>query len=130
MTRSYAWEELTEIQQQLISAWAAADPSVHQRVLADNWSVIDPMGIVMTKSDVLATAFSAAREIEIAEVDEIKVRDLDGFAIVTGRTRVIGVIGGQEVNITLRFTDVSDRRSGAWKCLASQGTFVAAPESE
>jgi hypothetical protein len=92
-------KELVEIQQQLISAWAAADPSVHERILADEWSVTDPMGTVMSKSEVLATAFSAPREIELAEVDDIKVRDLDGFAIVTGRTRVVGTIGGQDVNI-------------------------------
>ena len=130
MAKSDVVNELTEIQKQLIAAWAAGDPSVHERILADDWSVTDPMGIVMTKSDVLATAFAADREIELAEVDEINIRDLDGFAIVTGRTRVAGKIGGQEVDITLRFTDVFQHSSDTWKCLASQGTFVTSPDTE
>ena len=117
-------EELTQIQHQLIAAWAAGDPSTHERILDDSWSVVDPMGNVMTKADVLATAFEADREIEFAEIDELNIRDHGDFAIVTGLTRVKGRISGQDVNMVLRFTDVFTNRSGTWICLASQGTFV------
>ena len=82
------------------------------------------MGNVMTKADVLATAFEADREIEFAEIDELNIRDHGDFAIVTGLTRVKGRISGQDVNMVLRFTDVFTNRSGTWICLASQGTFV------
>jgi ketosteroid isomerase-like protein len=117
-------DELTAIQQQLLAGWVAGDPSTHERILDDNWSVIDPTGNVITKADVLSTAFSATREIEFAEIDQINVRDHDDFAIVTGRTRVRGKLAGQDVNMTLRFTDVFTNRSGTWRCLASQGTIV------
>ena len=50
-------------------------------------------------------------------------REHGDFAIVTGRTRVRGKFGGQDM--TLRFTDIFTNRSGTWKCLASQGTFVS-----
>jgi hypothetical protein len=124
MAASTVIDELTVIQRQLITGWAAGDASTHERVLDDDWGVIDPMGNVMTKADVLSTAFAEEREIELAEIDQLRIRDYDGFAIVTGRTRVIGKIAGQDVNMTLRFTDVFTNRSGQWKCLASQGTFV------
>ena len=123
-------EELAAIQRQLIAGWAAGDPSTHERILADDWTVIDPMGNVMTKADVLSTAFLGERDIEFAEIDQLRIRDFDGFAIVNGRTRVIGKIAGQDVNMTLRFTDVFTNRSGEWKCLASQGTFTNVGDSE
>jgi ketosteroid isomerase-like protein len=118
-------DELTEIQHRLIAAWAAGDASVHQHVLANDWSVIDPAGRTMTKAEVLAESFTGERDLKHAVVDEIKVRDLGEFAIVTGRTRVAGTIAGQEVDVVLKFTDVFRRAEGEWKCLASQGTLVS-----
>jgi len=117
-------DELTAIQRRLLAGWVAGDPSTHERILDDGWSVIDPTGTVMSKADVLSTAFAAERNIEFAEIDQIKVRDHGDFAIVTGRTRVRGRFAGQDVNMTLRFTDVFTNRSGTWNCLASQGTFL------
>jgi ketosteroid isomerase-like protein len=122
--------DLTQIQHELIAAWAAGERSTHERVLADDWSVIDPTGNVMTKADVLTTAFADEREIEVAEIDDLNVRDHGDFAIVTGRTHVVGRIAGQDVNMTLRFTDVFTLRSGTWKCLASQGTFVTVSDDK
>lgn len=123
-------DELTAIQHQLLAGWVAGDPSTHERILDDGWSVIDPTGNVMSKADVLSTAFAAERDIEFAEIDEINICDHSDFAIVTGRTRVRGKFAGQDVNMTLRFTDVFTNRSGTWKCLASQGTFVSSPNAE
>ena len=67
----------------------------------------------MTKAEVLSTAFVGERDIEFAEIDEINIRDHGDFAIVTGRTRVRGKIAGQDVNMTLRFTDLINKHSGA-----------------
>jgi hypothetical protein len=119
-----AIDELTQIQKQLIDGWVAGDPSAHDRILDDGWSVIDPTGTVMSKTDVLATAFEAERDIDFAEIDELNIRDHGDFAIVTGRTRVRGRLAGQNVNMSLRFTDVFTNRTGTWKCLASQGTLI------
>ena len=123
-------DELTSLQHQLFAGWVAGDASTHERILDDGWSVIDPTGNVMSKADVLSTAFAAERDIEFAEIDEINIRDHGDFAIVTGRTRVRGKFAGQDVNMTLRFTDVFTNRSGSWKRLASQGTFIASPSDK
>lgn len=117
-------DDLVEIEQRLIAAWAAGDTGVHERVLADDWSVIDPAGRTMTKAQVLAESFASERDLTHAGVDEIKVRDHGDFAIVTGRTKVSGTISGQAVDVVLKFTDVFRRADGEWKCLASQGTIV------
>ena len=116
--------ELTRIEEQLAAAWVAGDPGFHDRVLADDWSVIDPTGRVVTKADVLRESFSAERRITKGGIDQIKVRDFGDWAVVTGRTRMAGMYDGQEIDIVLRFTDVFVRRGGEWKCVSSQGTFV------
>ena len=116
--------QLTEIEHRLISAWVAGDPTLHERILADAWTVVEPTGRILTKADVLRDSFAGEREITRGEIDQIKVRDFGSFAIVTGRTRVAGRIGGQGVDIALRFTDVFTISGGEWRCAASHGTFV------
>ena len=100
------------------------DDSVHRRILADDWKVTDPGGNVLTKDQVINTAFSAERNITTARIDDIEVRDFGDWAIVTGRTQMAGTLAGEKIDVTLRFTDVFARQDGEWRCLVSQGTLL------
>ncbi|HEX8070754.1 MAG TPA: nuclear transport factor 2 family protein [Pyrinomonadaceae bacterium] len=117
---------LTGIEHQLAAAWVAGDSSFHERVLADDWSVIDGSGRVLTKAEVLRESFAGEREITVGQIDEIRVRLFDGWAVVTGRTHIAGRYRGAEIDIKLRFTDVSAQRGGAWQVVASQATLLNA----
>lgn len=116
--------ELTLIEEQLAASWVAGDHTYHERILSDDWSVIDPAGSILTKADVLREAFSGSRTITRGKIDQVKVRDLGDCAIVTGRTQMAGRYQGKKIDATLRFTDIFVRQDGEWKCVASQGTFV------
>ena len=48
------------------------------------------------------------------DIDQLKVRIFDGFAIVTGRNRARGEYKGQPYEVTLRFTDVFVLRDQRW----------------
>ncbi|HVF47952.1 MAG TPA: nuclear transport factor 2 family protein [Pyrinomonadaceae bacterium] len=117
-------DELTKIEHELAAAWVAGDHSFHERILSDDWSVIDPSGRVLTKAEVLNEAFTGERSITEGEIDQINVRDFGDWAVVTGRTRMSGSYQGEEMKVTLRFMDVFDRSSGEWRCVASQGTMA------
>lgn len=117
--------ELTIIEEQLAASWVAADHKYHERILAEDWSVIDPTGNILTKADVLREAFSGDRKITKGKIDHVNVRDFGEWAIVTGRTQMAGTYMGQKMDVKLRFTDIFVRRMGEWKCVASQGTFIS-----
>ena len=93
--------------------------------MSDDWSVTDPTGRILTKAEVLKEAFTGERMIDEGKIDQVNVRDFGDWAVVTGRTRMSGSYQGQEMTVTLRFTDVFVQTSGEWKCIASQGTFIA-----
>lgn len=116
--------QLTEIEHRLLSAWIAGDPTLHERLLAEDWTVTEPTGRILTKAEVLRDSFAGEREITRGEIDRITVREFDTFAIVTGCTRVEGRVDGQDVDIALRFTDVFTVANGEWRCVASHGTFI------
>ena len=117
-------EELREIENQLVGAWVACDPSVHQRVLSEDWSVIDAQGRIRNKAEVLEEMFrSGEREIS-GRIDEVNVRPYGDWAIVTGKTHVAGRYEGNEIKVTLRFMDVFRRTEGNWQVVASQATLL------
>lgn len=116
--------ELTIIEEQLAASWVAGDNKYHERILAEDWSVIDPTGNILTKADVIREAFTGDRKITKGKIDQVNVRDFGEWAIVTGRTQMAGTYMGQKMDVKLRFTDIFVRRNGEWKCIASQGTFI------
>ena len=113
--------ELTQIEQQLASAWKEGDCAAWGAMLAGEWSVIHITGAVITKSEALEMCESPTAPIEAFEIDDISVREFANAAVVTGRTRVVtgGATPGQ---VTLRFTDVFIRHAGRWQVVASHAT--------
>lgn len=128
-SESFAATDVTEhlrgIEGRLATAWVEGDRFFIEQILADDWTVIDLAGRVLTKADVLEEAFdSADRKIVSMHIDELSVRLLEGWAIVTGRTQAAGEYQGVVAEVTLRFTDVFAYRQGNWQVVASQATLI------
>jgi uncharacterized protein (TIGR02246 family) len=118
--------ELDAIEQSLVRAWLAGDGKTVDGILADDWSVIDLTGRVLTKADVMREGFaSGERKIEAGTIDEVRVRPLGDVAVVTGRSVLTGSYRGERMTVTQRFTDVFAKRNGRWVIVASQGTRIA-----
>jgi ketosteroid isomerase-like protein len=116
---------LADIEQQLTRAVLNGDRATYSAFLTDDWSVINTDGNVLNKDQVLREMFvTGERRIDTIAVDEVKVKPLGDVAVVTGRTVASGIVRGERISATLRFTDVFVRRDGRWQIVASQGTRV------
>ena len=117
--------ELTGLEQRLAQAWVTGDRAFIEGLLADDWSVTDASGQVLTRAQVLAETFASTdRRIEAMAIDDLRVRLLGETAVVTGRTRATGSYKGQSATVVIRFTDVFARRSGRWQIVASHASAV------
>jgi ketosteroid isomerase-like protein len=117
---------IVDLEHRLAAAWVKGDRPFIEGLLADDWSVTDGAGRVLTKPQVLEETFgSTDRRIESMDIDDVRVRFIGGVAIVTGRTRASGSYRGQSGTATLRFTDVFTRRDGRWQIVVSHGSTVA-----
>jgi ketosteroid isomerase-like protein len=118
-------ETLREIEERLAAAWVENDRLFIEQTLADDWSVTDLTGQVLTKAQVLKEVFdSGNRQIVSMQIDDINVRPFGDWAIVTGRTNAAGEYEGEVAQVTLRFTDVFVYRNGRWQVVASQATLL------
>lgn len=119
-------EALRAIEQGLAAAWVEGDRSFIEQTLADDWTVTDVTGRVLTKAEVLEEVFgSEDRQVVAMEIDDINVRSFGSWAIVTGRTKASGEYQGEVAVITLRFTDVFSNRNGTWQVLVSHATLLS-----
>lgn len=118
--------QLESIQQKLAAAWVARDRQFIEGILADDWTVIDPAGRVLTRRQVLEEGFvSGERQLVSATIDDVAVRLFGDWALVTGRNHAVGRYQGQQMEVTPRFTDLFVRQSdGRWRAVASQATPI------
>jgi ketosteroid isomerase-like protein len=118
-------EQLRDIENRLAVAWVEGDRAFIEKVLAEDWSVIDLTGRILTKADVLVEAFATKdRKIVSMQIDDLRVRSFGEWAIVTGRTHATGEYQDATAEVTLRFTDVFANRAGNWQVVASQATLL------
>lgn len=118
-------EALREIETRLAAAWVAGDRSFIEETLAEDWSVTDLTGQVLTKAEVLKEVFgSGIRQVVSMHIDDINVRPFGDWAVVTGRTKAAGEYQGEVAEVTLRFTDVFAFRDERWQVVASQATLL------
>ena len=117
---------LTELEAALANAWVEGDREFIERTIADDWSVTDPSGRVLTKAEVMDEAFrTGERHVTSMRIDDVAVRVFEGSAIVTGRTLAAGEYQGTSVEVALRFTDVFANTNGAWQAVASHATLIS-----
>lgn len=118
-------EILRGIEEQLARAWVEKDKPFIERTLADDWSVTDLTGRVLSKAQVLKEVFgSEDRKVVSMRIDDLNVRSFGDWAIVTGRTRAAGEYRGEVAEVSLRFTDVFVCRNSTWQAIVSQATLI------
>jgi hypothetical protein len=119
-------EILAELQQALAKAWVSADRATIERIIAPDWSSIDPSGQVTDRAGVLVDVFETRlhRIVQI-DIDDLKVKVFGDAAVVTGRTHGVGEVGGSAYDVFIRFTDTFVRRDGRWVAVASHASLLA-----
>src|ERR1700758_3326253 len=94
-------KQLEDIQQQLVKAWVTHDRSTIDRLLAPDWMVTHTDGRISTRDEVLRDFDAGANRLLEGRVDDIRVRVIDCFAVVTGRTHARGEYKDQKYDVTL-----------------------------
>jgi ketosteroid isomerase-like protein len=114
---------------QAMVEWCAAaqkgDAAALERILHDDYTLTSSRGQVTTKADDLAEARKGEVRYELLENRDMKVRLYGTTAVVTGRTVVKGVSGGQAFSAEFQFTDTLLKVKGRWRPVASHASRLS-----
>lgn len=113
------------VEQEFFSALIKADKETLEKLLADDFVLID----VMTGSEVAKAALFdviAARQLRFEEVNRLnyRVRIYGAAAVITGQTELIGRFNGRRFEVESRYTHVFVEQGDGWRMVAAQGTQI------
>ncbi|MCI3181340.1 DUF4440 domain-containing protein [Caulobacter sp. CCUG 60055] len=96
-------------------AQVAGDRAELERLLADDYRLVNSAGEVETKAQLIADFTAPAYRLDPFVVREpIETAWRDG-AVMGGLVRATGVDGGKRFDVVFRFADVWARRNGVWR---------------
>jgi ketosteroid isomerase-like protein len=116
--------EIVDLERQSKDAALHRDAEFAEKVLADDYVAITPLGQVVGKADTIAARKTAQLRYETIDVSDMVVRLYGNTAIVTARATVKGTELGEEFSGPYRFTRVWVRRNGKWLTVSYQATVT------
>ncbi len=124
-SRAQSETVLRQLEQDLVEAATRNDWRFWDRVVAPEWTSIDPFGRQLDKPTVLTMMKNFKGTIQSAKLYDVQVRFFrDDVAMVTGIGTVTGSLSGKVIRTKFRSTDILAYREGKWLVVASQSTPI------
>jgi ketosteroid isomerase-like protein len=114
--------ELARLETELVAAIASRDLRTYDRIVADDYVVVNASGDETTKAQVMASYNSGERAYPGLAIDEVKARAFGDAGIVSARTLGMRRENGRDVANRVRYVRVYARRNGVWRAVAQMAT--------
>lgn len=130
-TPGTAERELQAVVQELAEAQRTFDQKMMERLLADDYMEVSPVGDVDTRAEVLGFYAPEARgkgpQPSSVVLDEPNIRVYDDHAVVIVRETINIEANGAKRAVTMRVTAQLRKQAGAWRIASVQYTPIPPP---
>jgi len=117
-------DEIRRIEFEWGVAFERGDMATLDRLMADEYILTDPLGIVRSKADSLAAIKTREVFFESSKSGDVNVRINGDTAVVTGRSTFRGSYKGWSMAGQYQYTDVLVKRHGTWLAVSSHITAL------
>jgi ketosteroid isomerase-like protein len=117
-------DEIKKLEQERNQAILHSDTAALDRMTSADYTVIDQLGELHSKAQVLDGFKSGANKFESRELSDLSVRVHGNTAVVTGRLAIKGTENGKANSSEGRFTRVYVKEKGNWISIANQTTTI------
>src|ERR1041384_2189081 len=117
-------EEIRLVEIEWGEAFEQHDLATLDRLMADDYFLTDPLGIVRSKAETIAAIKRTEVLFQSTHSDDVNVRVNGDTAVVTGRSKFRGRYKGWSMAGQYQYTDVLVKRSGNWKAVGSHITAI------
>ena len=114
--------ELLKLEDEFARAVASNDADTLDKLLADDWIIVEPDGGMIDKARFLGVIRSGALSHESLESTDLRARLYGYTAVVTGLTTSKGKFMGQDFTSCERATDIFVKQADRWQCVFTQLT--------
>lgn len=117
-------EAIVQLEREVGEALTRRDVQALQRLFADDFAGINPLGAEIGKADIIATAGSLDYEPESVVNDVRRVRVFGGVAVVMAQGTARGNYKGQRADMVFVYTRIWVNRDGVWQAVAAHASSV------
>lgn len=118
-------DEIRKLEQQLREAAVKADTTVLERLLTDDYTNTNGVGLVRSKAQIIEDARSGASKNESITLEDVKVRMYGDAAVLTAIRTTKSSLRGKDTSGRFRSLRVYVKRQGRWQAAALQLTRIA-----
>lgn len=122
--------DVLKLQSQWTKAAQEGDTAAMERILAPEYTGVNPDGSVTGKNEEIAIYRKGDLKFDSIKSSEQKVKVYIGSVMVTGKSTVKGKHKDQDISGDYRFVDVFERKPGGWQVVYSQITKVESEEDK
>jgi ketosteroid isomerase-like protein len=115
-------EAIVQLEREVGEALTRRDVQALQRLFADDFAGINPVGAEIAKADIIATAGSIDYEPESIVNDVRRVRVYGDVGVVTAQGTARGKYKGQRADMVFVYTRIWVERDGAWQAVAAHAS--------
>jgi uncharacterized protein (TIGR02246 family) len=127
ISQSDAQRDVLKLTAEYEDAIRRRDPSVHERLFAEDYTYTPGNGNFMNRKGHMAFTASGAASVEWLRSEDQRVRVYGDTAVVTGRWFTRGIRdGAAPLERRIRYLLVYVKREGRWQIVAEQRTGVGA----
>jgi ketosteroid isomerase-like protein len=116
--------QLIQMEHDWAKALTTKDIATLDRLIAADWTSVNPAGQVKTKAMVLNGLKAAEKPQESAVLTDVKAKVFGASALVTGVAVEKSTIQGEEREGRYRFMDLFVKRNGQWVAVYTQTTKI------
>lgn len=117
-------DDVMALTQAACDAFRLRDIAALERLLAPEFTLVEPGADVQTREQALAEVRAGEPRYAVFRNHSMSARVYGDAAIVVGITSLEGTAGGKPFKVDVRFTDTLIRRAGRWQMVASQATRI------
>ena len=117
-------KQILQLEDEWVRALEKQDREALNKILAREFTFIEPDGSLINRDDYLADHSSNASEIDSFEIADLKVRVFGDSALVTGVAKITERRLGNRYRYSLRWKELWVREAQNWRVLAGQATPV------
>ena len=117
-------QEIIKLENGWNDATVKSDVSFLGQILAEDYTLTQPDGTIVTKAQLLAGLKSGEQVMTFVEASDIKVRVYGDAAVGMGLNTEKGQNKGMDVSGQYQWTDTWVKIAGRWQCVATHASKI------
>jgi len=119
--------EVEALEKQLVDAIGRKDLDTYDRIVADDYVVVDASGKDIAKAEIMAAYRDGTRGYTNLEIFDVRTHVFGDTAVVSARTKGMRREQGRDVPNDNRYVRVYARREGRWRAVTQMSAPAAPP---